>query len=182
MELKDKIYFEEPIEDRFYNGFSEKETVVLRYNGKVGVFTIRNFFTLMDPAERLVAKEEDIWIKDMLEEKPAEVLGKNGFEKVLQLVRRATFEPLFVIKTESGKTTIVGASHQIPVVRDGEDILVRAENIEEGNVVYTADKEGNLKTEKVVKKELEGKRHLSVYGMITESGGAIISGIFQKSY
>jgi intein/homing endonuclease len=181
MELKDKIYFGEPIEDRFYNGFSEKETVVLRYNGKVGVFTIRNFFTLMDPAERLVAKEEDIWIKDMLEEKPAEVLGKNGFEKVLQLVRRATFEPLFVIKTESGKTTIVGASHRIPVMRDGEDVLVRAENIEEGDTVYV--KEGdNLKTEKVVKKELEGKRHLSVYGMITESGGAIISGIFQKSY
>ncbi len=182
MELKDKIYFEEPIEDRFYNGYSEKETVVLRYDGKVGVFTIRNFFTLMDPAERLVAKEEDIWVKDMLEEKPAEVLGKNGFEKVIQLVRRKTFEPLFIIQTESGKTTIVGASHQIPVLRESEELLLRAEDIKEGDLVYVKNGDGNLKTEKIVKKELEGKRHLSVYGMITESGGAIVSGIFQKSY
>ena len=186
MNLKDKIYFQEPVMDRFYNGFSENETVVLRFDGKVGVFTIRNMFTLTDPAERLVAKEEDIWLKDIPKEKPMEVLGKTGFVKVQNIIRRRVYEPLFVVKTESGKKTVVSASHQIPVLRNEEEVLVRADNLKVGDLVFVKtgkevdNPEG--KFEKIVSVEKETKQHLSVYGLLTETGGAIISGIFQKAY
>ncbi len=180
MKLIDKIYFEEPIRDRFYNGFSEDEKVVLKYDGKTGVFTMRNFFTLAKPAERLVAKEEDIWLKDLSED--MQILGRNGFEKVKEIIRRAVYEPLFVVETDT-KKTVTGASHQIPVIDNNEEKLVRTENLKEGDMVYVVENDGlNGHYEKIKKVEKDKNFRLSVYGMVTESGGAIISGIFQKSY
>ncbi len=180
MKLRDKIYFEEPVRDRFYNGFSEDETVVLKYDGKTGIFTMRNFFTLVKPAERLVAKEEDIWLKDISED--MEVLGRNGFERVLQVIRRKVYEPILVVKTKTHKT-VVSASHEIPVSKENGEELVRADNLKEGDKIYVADENGeNGRYEEIEKIEKDKKWRLSVYGMLTESGGAFISGIFQKSY
>ena len=180
MELKDKIYFEEPVRDRFYNGFSEDETVVLKYDGKVGIFTMRNFFTLVKPAERLVAKEEDIWLKDISED--IQVLGRNGFEKVSQVIRRKIYEPLFAVKTKT-KSTVVSASHQVPVMKEDEEELVRAVNLKKGDMVYVTENDGsNGHYEEITEIAEDKKWRLSVYGMVTESGGALVSGIFQKSY
>jgi hypothetical protein len=179
MNLKDKIYFGEPIRDRFYNGYSEDETVVLRYDGKTGWITIRNLFKLVKPAERLVAKEEDIWLKKVDED--MQVLGRNGFERVYEIIRRVVYEPLLVIETETKKTT-VSASHQIPVKRDGKDILARADELKEGDIVFVIEDDGATKEEKIIKVYKDKKERLSVYGMVTETGGAAISRIFQKSY
>lgn len=179
MELMDKIYFEEPIRDRFYNGYSEEETVILRYSGKIGKFSIRNLFKLVKPAERLVAKEEDIWLKNIKEE--MEVLGKDGFEQVYEIIRRKVYEPLLVIETKT-KRTIVCSSHQIPVKRDQEDILLKAEDLKEKDEVYVSDGESNGRYEEIVRIYPDNEERLSVYGMVTKTGGAMISDIFQKSY
>ncbi len=180
MELRDKIYFEESILDRFYNGFSEEETIVLKYDNKVGVFPIIDFFILIKPAERLVAKEEDIWLKDISED--MQILGRNGFERVSQVIRRKVYEPLFIVQTKTRKT-IVGASHQIPVMKEDKEELVRAENLKKGDMVYVEENDGsNGRYEEIEKVKKDNKNRLSVYGMLTESGGALISGIFQKSY
>ncbi len=179
MELKDKIYFEEPIRDRFYNGYSEDETVTLQYDGKTELITIRNLFKLVKPAERLVAKEEDIWLKKISEDML--ILGKNGFEKVQEIIRRVTYEPLLVIETDT-KQTIVSSSHQIPVKRSGEGLLLRADALKEGDLVCVIKNDGSLNDEAIKKIYEDNKERLSVYGMVTETGGAIVSGIFQKSY
>ncbi len=179
MNLKDKIYFEEPIRDRFYNGYSQNETVVLRYDGKIGWITIRNLFKLVKPAERLVAKEEDIWLKKVNED--MQILGKNGFEKLYEIIRRAVYEPILVVETETKKTS-VSASHQIPIKREGEELLARADELREGDVALVIEDDGNVREEKVMKIYEDKKEYLSVYGMVTESGGAAISRIFQKSY
>ncbi len=179
MELKDKIYFEEPIRDRFYNGFSENETVLLQYDGKLGNFTMRNLFKLVKPAERLVAKEEDIWLKNLKEE--FNVLGRNGFERVYEVIRRVVYEPLLVIETQS-KRTVVSSSHQIPVKREKEEILLRADELKDGDIVIVSGGENSISEEHIVKIYPDQNEHLSVYGMLTESGGAFISGIYQKSY
>jgi len=182
MKLRDKVHFREPVRDRFYNGYSEDETVLVRYSNKIGVFTIRNLFTLVKPAERLIDKGEDIWVKEIAEQ--MEVLSRDGFVKLLEVDRRKIFEPLLRIETKSGKYTIVSKSHKIPVMKENEEVLLRADNIKKGDLVYVSElKEGIAgKYEKIVKIKEDKKLRLSVYGMVTESGGAIISGIFQKSY
>ncbi len=179
MELKDKIYFQEPIRDRFYNGYSENETVLLKYSGKTGVFTMRNLFKLVKPAERLVAKEENIWLKELKED--FEIYSKNGYERVTQIIRRLVYEPLLIIETQSKKTS-VSASHQIPVKRNGEELLLRAAELKSGDVVLVVDDTLNTKEESITNITEDKREYLSIYGMITESGGAFISGIFQKSY
>ncbi len=179
MELKDKIYFEEPIRDRFYNGYSEYETVILQYDGKTDWITMRNLFKLVKPAERLVAKEEDIWLKNISEEML--VLGRNGFERIHEIIRRVVYEPLLTIETQTKKTT-VSASHQIPIKRDAEELLLRANELKEGDIVCVIENDGSTRDESIKAIYEDKKEYLSVYGMITESGGAAISGIFQKSY
>lgn len=179
MELKDKIYFEEPIRDRFYNGYSGNETVILAYDGKTESITMRNLFKLVKPAERLVAKEEDIWLKDISED--MQILSKNGFERVYEIIRRVVYEPLLVVETKTKKTT-VSASHQIPIKRDNQELLLRADELKEGDLVCVIEDDGSTKEEAVEKIYEDTKEHLSVYGMITQTGGAAISGIFQKSY
>ena len=179
MELRDKIYFGEPIRDRFYNGYSENETVIVKYDNRTGSFTIRNLFKLVKPAERLAAKAEDIWLKDINED--FQVYSKNGFERVLEIIRRVSYEPLLVVKTET-KQTVVTISHQIPIKRGGEEMLLRADELKVGDVVLVLMDDNNTKEEQIKSIEENKKKFLSVYGLVTESGGAFISGIFQKSY
>ena len=182
MNLKDKIHFREPVRDKFYNGYSPDETVLLRYDGKVGVLTVRDLFILVKPAERLVTKSEDIWIKEITEE--MEVLSRDGFIKLNGMVRRRVYEPLLRIETESKKCTVVSKSHKIPAMKENEEILLRADQLKVGDLLYVSELKENATGlyEKIVKIEQEENPPLSVYGMATESGGAIISGIFQKSY
>ncbi len=182
MNLKDKIHFREPVRDRFYNGYSPGETILLRYEAKVGVLTVRDLFILVKPAERLVLKSEDIWVKEIAEK--MEVLGRNGFIKLVGMVRRKVYEPLLRIETKSKKCTVVSKSHRIPVMKENEEVLLRADQLKVGDLLYVSELKENVtgQYEKIVKIEREEKSPLSVYGMVTESGEAIISGIFQKSY
>ncbi len=179
MELKDKIYFEEPIRDRFYNGYSENETVILKYDGKTGSITMRNLFKLVKPAERLVAKEEDIWLKDISED--MQVLSKKGFERIHEIIRRVVYEPLLVIETKT-KKTVVSLSHRIPIKRNAEELLLRADELKEGDTVFIVEDNGDTKEEPIEKIYEDEKEYLSVYGMVTDTGGVAVSGIFQKSY
>lgn len=179
MELRDKIYFGEPIQDRFYNGFSEMETVLVRYSNKVGIVRVKDLFAISKGAERMLSKEEDIWIKDIIDE--MYVNSYEGLDRVLQIIRRSVYEPL--VRLEVGKRiTIVSSSHKIITTFDNGEHLVKAENLKIGDKVFVSKDGIGIEIESITKIAPENENHLHVYGLVTVSGGAFISGIFQKSY
>ncbi|MGB9694512.1 MAG: Hint domain-containing protein [Caldisericaceae bacterium] len=179
MELNDKIYFGEPIQDRFYNGFSDMETVLARFSNKVGVVKVKDLFLIAKNTERMLSKEEDIWIKDIVEE--MYVNSYENFDKVISIIRRRVYEPL--IRIEVGKkVTVVSASHKIIISFDNGEHLIKASNLKVGDKVFVSKDGSGVETAAVTKVMPEKKQHLHVYGLVTVYGGAFISGIFQKSY
>jgi hypothetical protein len=179
VELKDKVYFGEPIQDRFYNGFSEMETVLARFSNKVGIVRIEDLFVVAKGTERMLSKEEDIWIKDIVDD--MQVTSRDGFDKVLQIIRRRVYEPLVRIEV-ANRVSIVSSSHKIITTFDNGDHLERAQNLKTGDKVLVSTDGTGVETESITKIMAEEENHLHVYGLVTASGGAFISGIFQKSY
>ncbi|MGB9666453.1 MAG: Hint domain-containing protein [Candidatus Cryosericum sp.] len=179
MELKDKIYFGEPIQDRFYNGFSEMETAVVTFSNKTGAVRIEDLFVIAKGTERMLSKEEDIWIKDIVDD--IQVTSRNGLDKVLQIVRRRVYEPLVRIEAGS-RVTVVSSSHGVMTVSDGSDVLKVARDVKVGDQVLVSVEGVGTGLQPVTQISAEEGRHLHLYGLVTVSGGAFISGIFQKSY
>lgn len=179
MELKDKIYFGEPIQDRFYNGFSEMETVVVQFANKVAALRIADLFVVAKGTERMLSKEEDIWIKDIVDD--MQVTSRDGFDKVLQIVRRKVYEPLVRIEV-GGRVTVVSSSHRIVVVSEGQERLEKAQNLNRGDQVLVSVEKAGVESQAITGVGVENERPLHLYGLVTVSGGAFVSGIFQKSY
>lgn len=179
MELKDKIYFGEPIQGRFYNGFSEKETVLVTFSNKTGAVRIEDLFVIAKGTERMLSKEEDIWIKDIVDD--IQVTSRNGLDKVLQIVRRRVYEPLVRIEVGS-RVTVVSSSHGVVTVSDGSDVLKMARDLKVGDQVLVSVEGVGTGLQPVTQISAEEDPHLHLYGLVTVSGGAFISGIFQKSY
>ncbi len=179
MELKDKIYSGEPIQDRFYNGFSELETVLVRYSNKVGIMPIKDLFSIIKGTERMLSKKEGIWVKDISEE--MFVLSREGFDRVNSIVRRMVYEPLVRIQVGS-RVTVISSSHKIVVTQDRVEKLVKGAEVKVGDTVFVSKNGAGIEEAKITKVKLEEEIYLYVYGMETTSGGAFISGILQKSY
>ncbi len=179
MELKDKIYFGEPIQDRFYNGFSEKERMVVRFSNKVSIIRIEDLFVIAKGTERMLSKEEDIWIKDVVED--MQVTSRDGFDNILQIVRRRVYEPL--VRIEVGdRVTVVSSSHSIVTVSEGTERLERAQKLKTGDRVLVSVEKTGVESQAITHIATENESHLHLYGLVTVSGGAFVSGIFQKSY
>lgn len=179
VELKDKIYFGEPIQDRFYNGFSETETVVVQFSNKVGSIRVGDLFVIAKGTERMLSKEEDIWIKDIVDD--MQVTSRDGFDKVLQIVRRKVYEPLVRIEV-AGRVTVVSLSHAIVTVSEGKERLERAQDLKKGDEVFVSGEKTEVQRQTVTDVSVDTEHHLHLYGLVTVTGGAFVSGIFQKSY
>jgi len=178
--FKDKIYFEEPILDRFYNGVSPEETVLARFANKAVIITLRNLFSLAEGAERLVSKEEDIWIKDITQE--MHILSREGDVKILQIIRRKVYESILRIETEDFITT-VSKSHEFLVVRENTEIILRANALKKGDILITLSPTTQPQYQAVKNIEfVKEPQFVSLYGLLTDTGTAYINGIFGKSY
>lgn len=184
IDLKDKITFGEPVLDRFFNGYSPNEYLLVRFANKVGFITVSNLFTVAtktlvpNATERMLSKMEDIWIKDIQDE--MFVYSFNGFSKVLKIVRRRIYEPVYRVRTET-KETFVSKSHKFVKIENEEEILVRAFELKEGDRLYTYSP--NIpKQEKVLEVKEIKPDFLHVYGILSEDFGAFVNGIFGKSY
>lgn len=184
IDLKDSITFGEPVLDRFFNGYSPHETVIVRFANKVGNITVSNLFTVVTKAsvpnatERMLSKFEDIWIKDVQDE--MYVYSFNGFSKVIKIIRRRVYEEVFKVKTES-KETVVSKSHKFVVNIDGSSILKNAFELQPKDKLYIYSP-SNPKLESVLEVKEIKPTFLHVYGILTEDFGAFVNGIFGKSY
>lgn len=140
IDLTDKITFGEPVLDRFFNGYSPSEYLLVRFANKVGFITVSNLFTVVtktlvpNATERMLSKAEDIWIKDIKDE--MFVYSMNGFSKVLKVVRRRIYEPVYRVRTGT-KETLVSKSHKFVKVEGDEEFLVSASSLKEGDNLYT---------------------------------------------
>lgn len=184
VDFKDKITFGEPILDRFFNGYSPLETVLVKFANKIGFVTVSDLFTLITKAsvpnatERMLSKAEDIWIKDVLDE--VYVYGEGGFSRVVKIVRRRIYEDIFSVKTTTKKTD-VSKSHKFVVKEELEEKLKSAFELKEGDKLRVYDKEQEV-FEPVVHVEVIKPSFLHVYGILTENFNAYVSGILGKSY
>ncbi|MGB9769343.1 MULTISPECIES: Hint domain-containing protein [Caldisericum] len=182
--LKDQITFGEPVLDRFFNGYSPHEYLLVRFANKVGFITVSNLFTVVTKAsvpnatERMLSKAEDIWIKDIQDE--MFVYSFNSFSRVLKIVRRRIYEPIYKVKTERYET-IVSKSHKFVKLIEEEEYLVKASDLKEGDKLYVHSLSG-AKVETVLQVQQIEPNFLHVYGVLTEDFGAFVNGIFGKSY
>ncbi|BAL80543.1 Hint domain-containing protein [Caldisericum exile] len=184
IDLKDKITFGEPVLDRFFNGYSPHEYLLVRFANKVGFITVSDLFSVVTKTsvpkatERMLSKAEDIWIKDIQDE--MFVYSMNGFSKVVKIVRRRIYEPIYKIETEHHET-IISKSHRFVKLINEEEVLTKAFELKEGDKVYTYSP-NNPKIETVLKVQEIKPDFLHVYGVLTEDFGAFVNGIFGKSY
>ena len=184
IDLKDKITFGEPVLDRFFNGYSPSEYLLVRFANKVGFITVSNLFTVVtktlvpNATERMLSKVEDIWIKDIQDE--MFVYSMNGFSRVIKIVRRRIYEPVYRVRTET-KETFVSKSHKFVKIEDSEELLVNASSLKEGDKLYTYAP-SSPRIESVLEVKEIKPDFLHVYGVLTEDFGAFVNGIFGKSY
>ncbi|MCL5674946.1 MAG: anaerobic ribonucleoside-triphosphate reductase [Candidatus Omnitrophica bacterium] len=94
--------------DRPYS-FSPYETIIIKENGFINCFNLKQFFEFADSD---VIKGNDFEFK---EPQDIKVLDKGGFVSLKRVIRHKISEPLLSISTKNGKTIVVTKDH--PFIR-----------------------------------------------------------------
>lgn len=177
--LNEKVYFEEPVLDRFYNGVSPQEKVLAKFQIKIGEVSLINLFSVAKNTEILISKEEDIWVKNIDEE--IFVSDRAGFTKIVQIIRRKVYEDVYLVRLENFHS-IVSKSHKFLVIDKDEELFVSANSLKKGDTLLTLFSSAQPKLEKISSVEKISPDFKFLYGLVTESSSAYINGIFGKSY
>ncbi len=179
LNFEDKIYFEEPVLDRFFNGVSPFELVTAKIGNRSGIINLMNLFASLSGAERLVSKDEGIWVKDVIEE--VIVADRGGSTKVIQVMRRKVYEKVFEVVLSGAKTT-VSMSHSFLVFRNDDEILLRASELVKNDKLLVLSPANQPEIQEVEKVQEVKPSFNYLYGLVTKSHSCYLSWIFGKSY
>ncbi|MCD6412238.1 hypothetical protein J7K91_00965, partial [bacterium] len=122
-----------------------------KLNGEIKLISLEDLYRELEEKEVLLNKKDGAYAKYP---KNLYVLDRNGWTKVLRMVRKKKHRPMRFIKSEQGRSIIVTDNHPFIVKRENQEIEVLSKEAKEkSDLIYSASIPSLLKKEKLFFRE-----------------------------
>jgi len=108
--------------------FFGKEVVITKLNNQIKLISLEDLYNKISQKEVLLNKKDGAYAKYP---ENVYVLDKNGWTKVLRMVRKKKDKEMRFVKSEQGRSVIVTSNHPFIIQREGKEMEVEASQVRE---------------------------------------------------